>query len=166
MLFAITLVIFVIVCIILCLLVLVQSDKGGGISSAIGGNLANASTLLGTQDTANILTRGTTIFATSYIVLCMVLSLLLGRVVVTEQKSELKKRAETQSFSPSSVLQEGLPLEQGAPGKPTSGTTSGGSSEATTAPGSGSATNALPAPSTTPQAGQSASPGDIKDKKK
>lgn len=115
MIFGIALVIFVLVCIILCLLILIQSDKGGGISGAIGGSLANANTLLGTQDTANILTRGTTIFATTYIVLCLVLSLVLGRTAeVKAQKSELRKRAETtQSYSPASALQGGLPFEQG-----------------------------------------------------
>ena len=113
MVFGIFLVIFVLVCMLLCFLVLIQSDKGGGISGAIGGNLANASSLLGTQDTANILTRGTTIFATAYIVLCLTLSLFLGKTVESEKKSVLKKRAETQSYSPASVLQGTLPVEQG-----------------------------------------------------
>ena len=115
-LFSIAVVIFVIVCIGLCLLVLIQSDKGGGISGAIGGGLAGASTMLGAQDTANILTRGTTIFAITYMVLCIILSLGLTRIAVTtEEESVLKKRAETESYSPASVLEGGgLPLEEGA----------------------------------------------------
>jgi preprotein translocase subunit SecG len=118
MLFGIAVVIFVIVCVFLCLLVLIQSDKGGGISGAIGGGLSGASSLLGTQDTANILTRGTTIFAISYMVLCIILSLFLSRVPANQERSELKKRAQQgQSFSPSSVLEGGgLPL-QGLPGQ-------------------------------------------------
>lgn len=122
MLFGIAVVIFVIVCIFLCMLVLIQSDKGGGISGAIGGGLSGASSLLGTQDTANILTRGTTIFAISYMVLCIILSLFLSRIPAGQEKSELKKRAQqTQSFSPSSVLQggglplQGMPSQQEAP---------------------------------------------------
>jgi preprotein translocase subunit SecG len=115
-LFSIAVVIFVIVCIGLCLLVLIQSDKGGGISGAIGGGLAGASTMLGAQDTANLLTRGTTIFAITYMVLCVILSLGLTRMAVTTQeKSMLKKRAETESYSPASVLEGGgLPIEEGS----------------------------------------------------
>lgn len=114
MLFGIFVVIFLIVCLFLILLVLIQSDKGGGISGSIGGGLSGASTLLGAQDTANILTRGTTIFAVSYMVLCIFLSLVLSRTAVSQGKSELKKRAESESYAPSSVLQSGgLPLTEG-----------------------------------------------------
>ena len=114
MIFGIFVIIFLIVCLILIFLVLIQSDKGGGISGAIGGGLSGASTLLGSQDTANILTRGTTIFAVSYMVLCIFLSLVLSRMTTSVPKSELKKRAETQSYSPSSILQgSALPMKEG-----------------------------------------------------
>ena len=122
MIFGIVLIIFLIVCILLILLVLIQSDKGGGISGAIGGRLSGASSLLGTQDTANILTRGTTIFAVSYMVLCIVLSLFLSRMAKPGIKSELKKRAETESYSPASALQGGvLPMKEGEGEAPVQG---------------------------------------------
>jgi preprotein translocase subunit SecG len=116
MIFALLLVLFIIVCVFLCLLILIQSDKGGGISGAIGGGLGGASNLLGTQDTANILTRGTTIFATVFFILCIVMSLVLSRQAITVNKSLLQERAEKQqNFSPSSVLgSQGLPIQQGA----------------------------------------------------
>jgi preprotein translocase subunit SecG len=110
MIFGIAVVIFLIVCVGLILLVLIQSDKGGGISGAIGGGLSGASNVLGAQDTANILTRGTTIFAISYMVLCILLSLFMTKTAVSQSKSDLKKRAESQSFSPASVLQGGNAL--------------------------------------------------------
>jgi preprotein translocase subunit SecG len=112
--FGITMVIFVIVCLFLILLVIIQSDKGGGISGAIGGGLSGASQFLGTQDTANILTRLTTGFAVGYMALCIVLSLFLSRASVKVEESELKKRAETQAkFSPSSALGGSmLPLKE------------------------------------------------------
>jgi len=107
-------VIFVIVCLFLILLVIIQSDKGGGISGAIGGGLSGANAFLGTQDTANILTRLTTIFAVTYMVLCIILSLFLSRTTVKIQESELKKRAEQQAkFSPASALGAALPLREG-----------------------------------------------------
>ena len=113
MIFTLLVILFVIVCIFLCLLILIQSDKGGGISGAIGGGLGGASNLLGTQDTANILTRGTTIFATSFFVLCIIMSFVLSRQSITVNKSLLQERAEKQqNFSPSSVLgTQGLPIQ-------------------------------------------------------
>jgi preprotein translocase subunit SecG len=116
MLFGILVILFVIVCIILCLLILIQSDKGGGISGAVGGGLGGASNLLGTQDTANILTRGTVIFGVAFLLLCIVLSFSFNQKNVTGQKSILQQRAEKQAdYSPSSILNNGsLPL-QGVP---------------------------------------------------
>jgi preprotein translocase subunit SecG len=135
MLFGILIFLFVIICIVLCLLVLIQSDKGGGISGALGGGLGGASSLLGTQDTANILTRGTTIFATAFFLICIFISFLMGRSTVEVNKSLLQQRAEKQAnFSPSSVLgNQSLPIQEGAepaatnpagvtPGKATEGT--------------------------------------------
>ena len=113
MLFGIAVTIYVIVCVCLVLLVIIQSDKGGGISGAIGGGLSGANALLGTQDTANILTRLTTGFAITYMALCIILSLVLSRTTMEATKSELQKRAETQQkFSPSSALGSALPLKE------------------------------------------------------
>jgi preprotein translocase subunit SecG len=107
-LFWLLLVIFIIVCILLCFLVLIQSDKGGGISGAIGGGLGGANSLLGTQDTANILTRGSVIFGAAFLVLCVVMSIVMSHQTITVEKSILQKRAEKQqAFSPSSALNNG-----------------------------------------------------------
>jgi preprotein translocase subunit SecG len=115
-LFGIVIFVYVIVCLFLCLLVLIQSDKGGGISGALGGGLAGASSLLGTQDTKNILTRGTTLFATLFMGLSILISLVLAHgAAESRQKSVLKDRAEKQeSYSPASILQEGsMPIASG-----------------------------------------------------
>ncbi|MCU0609613.1 MAG: preprotein translocase subunit SecG [Chitinispirillaceae bacterium] len=125
-LFWFLLAVFIIVCVLLCFLILIQSDKGGGISGAIGGGLGGASSLLGTQDTANILTRGSVIFGTAFLVLCVVLSFVISKQTVSVEKSLLEKRAEKQqSFSPSSVLDRNgsLPIKgetenPGLPGMP------------------------------------------------
>lgn len=115
MLFGFLIVIFVFVCVFLCLLILIQSDKGGGISGAIGGGLGGASSLLGTQDTANILTRGTAIFGAAFLILCILLSFTMSKQGIADQKSLLQQRAQKQqSFSPASVLgNKSLPLQQG-----------------------------------------------------
>jgi preprotein translocase subunit SecG len=113
-LFWMLLIIFVLVCFILCFLVLIQSDKGGGISGTIGGGLGGASSLLGTQDTANILTKGTMIFGTVFFVLCILMSFVMSKRDVNVEKSMLQKRAEQQQdYSPASVLDKGgLPVRQ------------------------------------------------------
>lgn len=119
MLFGILIFFFVVVCILLCLLILIQSDKGGGISGAIGGGLAGASSMFGTQDTANVLTRTTAILASIFMGLCIIMSIFLSHPSSKQQKSLLKERAEKQSnFSPASVLQgnQGLPLGAAKPG--------------------------------------------------
>jgi preprotein translocase subunit SecG len=136
MLFGFLVVLFVIVCVILCLLILIQSDKGGGISGAVGGGLGGASNLLGTQDTANILTRGTVIFGVAFLILCILLSFTFNKSNVNGQKSLLQKRAEKQAtYSPSSILNNnGLPLQgtpdaaagNAAPATPAQGTPAGG----------------------------------------
>jgi len=91
MLFAILLVLFLLVCVFICLLILIQSDKGGGISGAIGG-LSGANSFLGTQDTANVLTKGTYIFGAVFLVLCVLMTLFEPGGGVA--KSGLQKRAE------------------------------------------------------------------------
>ncbi|MBD3393418.1 MAG: preprotein translocase subunit SecG [Chitinivibrionales bacterium] len=120
MLFGIAVVVYVLVCILLVLLVIIQSDKGGGISGAIGGGLSGANQFLGTQDTANILTRLTTGLAIGYMCLCIVLSLFLSRSTMEVRESELKKRAQQrEKFSPSSALSGSLPLKQESGGTQT-----------------------------------------------
>jgi preprotein translocase subunit SecG len=145
MLFALLLIIFIIVCVLLCLIVLIQSDKGGGISGALGGGLASASALLGTQDTANILTRATTIFAAAYMVLCILLSLFVGRTTLDgAQKSALKARAEKHE-TPAAILQGGgLKLDEDAAGGAPAGQPAGGSLPLK-AGGQGGAAPSLPA---------------------
>lgn len=113
MLFGFLIVLYVFVCIFLCLLVLVQSDKGGGINGTLGGGMSNASALLGAQDTANILTRATTIFASGFMVLCIVISLVVAHGVNNHAtRSALQQRAEKLGkFAPSSILQQPLNLD-------------------------------------------------------
>jgi preprotein translocase subunit SecG len=127
-LFWVSIFFFVVISICICFLVLIQSDKGGGISGAIGGGLGGANSLLGTQDTANILTRGTVGFGVAFFILCIFMSFLMTKQTYTTEKSMLQKRAEKQqSFSPSSVLDRGgLPVRQATgqgaiPGQPGQG---------------------------------------------
>jgi preprotein translocase subunit SecG len=112
-LFGILLFIFVLICVFLCLVILIQSDKGGGISGTLGGGFASAANLIGSTDTANILTKATSIAGGIFFGLCLILSIFFSHPTEKQVKSSLKARAEKMgSYSPSSVLSgsQGLPL--------------------------------------------------------
>jgi len=93
MIFGLLLVIFLLVCVFLCLLVLIQSDKGGGLSGTLGG-LSGASNFLGTQDTANVLTKGTYIFGGVFLLLCVLMTFFAPGGQNAMHKSGMQKRAE------------------------------------------------------------------------
>jgi len=93
MIFGLLLVVFLLVCVFLCLLVLIQSDKGGGLSGTLGG-LSGASNFLGTQDTANILTKGTYIFGGVFLLLCVLMTFFAPGGQSAMGKSGMQKRAE------------------------------------------------------------------------
>lgn len=113
MLFAILVFLFIIVCIFLVFLILIQSDKGGGISGAIGGSLGGASNLLGTQDTANILTKGTAIFGGVFLLLCVLMSLVLSQQNNTAKASILQeKMTKEKKYSPASALDNAAGTEE------------------------------------------------------
>jgi preprotein translocase subunit SecG len=117
MLFGFLTVIFVIVCIILCFLILIQSDKGGGISGALGGGLGGASNLFGAQDTANFLTRFTAIFGGAFLTLCVLMAFVMHTSGVSQSKSLLQERAKQQKgYDPSSALPKNnsIPFDNGA----------------------------------------------------
>jgi preprotein translocase subunit SecG len=123
--FWVLVIVFILVCLLLGFFILIQSDKGGGISGAIGGGLGGAQSLLGTQDTANFLTRTTVILGSAFLVLCIIMSVIVSHQTFTVDKSILQKRAEKQQeYSPASVLggQQGLPIKEGegaeSPGLP------------------------------------------------
>jgi len=93
MIFGLLLAVFLVVCIFLCLLVLIQSDKGGGISGTLGG-LSGASSFLGTQDTANVLTKGTYIFGGVFLLLCILMTFFAPGSQGAMGKSGMQRRAE------------------------------------------------------------------------
>jgi preprotein translocase subunit SecG len=102
------LVVFIAVCIFMCLIILIQSDKGGGISGAIGGGLSGVNNFLGTQDTGNILTKGTYIFGGVFLLLCVLMTFFAPGG--GEAKSAMQRRAErVQSVTP-------VPVSSGAAG--------------------------------------------------
>jgi len=80
MIFGLLAFLFLVVCIVLVFLIMVQDDKGGGISGAIGGGISStANSILGSQNAENILTRGTRIFAAVFFILAIVITLYVAK---------------------------------------------------------------------------------------
>ncbi|MGM0442580.1 MAG: preprotein translocase subunit SecG [Fibrobacterota bacterium] len=103
--FGFLIVVFVIVCLLLGLFVLVQSDTGGGISGAVGGGLSGANSAIGAQNTENILTKGTTFLAIIYFMLALTLFVMSSSsstskgILDTEIESSSEQNAPEQSGS-------------------------------------------------------------------
>ena len=63
----------IIVSILLIIVILMQSSKGGGLAGSFGGG--NFGTVFGVRRTADFLTRATTILATTFIVLTLLINI-------------------------------------------------------------------------------------------
>ncbi len=107
MLYGILLFLLVVVSLFLMIFVLMQSDKGGGLAGSIGG-MSGGMPFSG-REAATILTKGTTVLAISFMVICILLSVMSkNRASVASSNSTLQKRAEKlksiESNAASSVL--------------------------------------------------------------
>ncbi len=61
----------VLICILLVIVVLLQSGKGGGLASSVAGGMSSAS-FLGGRTASNFLTKATTVLATAFFLSCLV----------------------------------------------------------------------------------------------
>ena len=65
----------VIVCVVLALIVLIQNPKGGGLSGTLAGF---NNQFMGVKQTTDVLEKGTWIFASTLVVLCIVSTLFIS----------------------------------------------------------------------------------------
>jgi preprotein translocase subunit SecG len=70
-------IIYVVVCLFLILVVLLQSGKAGDLASAFGGQ--SSQTAFGSRGTADLLSKATTISAVGFLVLALALAVLSAR---------------------------------------------------------------------------------------
>lgn len=68
--------IFVIVCVLLVLSILMQSDKGGGLSAAFGGSGEASSSAFGSRETATFLSKMTVTLTVTFFLLAIFIGLL------------------------------------------------------------------------------------------
>ncbi|RME00242.1 MAG: preprotein translocase subunit SecG [Calditrichaeota bacterium] len=101
------LVIFILVSILMTVVILLQSSKGGGLAGTFGGS--SMGTVFGGRGAATFLSKATTILAVLYLVLAFALSKFqaAGR---SESKSLVAKKIQSQTAetpSPASILRPG-----------------------------------------------------------
>jgi preprotein translocase subunit SecG len=133
--FYLTMVLFILVCLFLILLVLIQKGRGGGLASAFGGMGGN--TAFGSK-TGDVLTWATSVVFGVFLVLAVALNLL----ATNKHELELQRR--------------GFIAAGGAPPRPSTPVTA--PPNTTPAPGAGANTAPPPAPATGPASTQPATP--------
>jgi preprotein translocase subunit SecG len=110
--FTILIVLEVIVSILLCLVILMQSSKGGGLAGTFGGG--NVGMVFGVRRTADFLTRATQILATLFIVLALVTNIFFLPRANGNSESVLQRSSTTRGQVTPELPPTGAP-EQGAP---------------------------------------------------
>ena len=77
MLYYLTAVLYVLVCLVLMMVILLQQGKGGDLASAFGGGSSQAA--FGARSGATVLTRATTVLAVLFLVGALMLNILAQR---------------------------------------------------------------------------------------
>ncbi len=83
---------FVLVALLMTISILMQSSKGGGLAASFGG--MGAGGVFGPRGAANFLQKATTVLATLYILLCLVIGL-IGRPS-SERQSVIQRELQKQ----------------------------------------------------------------------
>lgn len=121
-------VVFLFVCIAMTIVILLQSSKGGLVSSAFGGG-GGMGAVFGGRGAATFLTKTTTILATLFLGLSLILSLISGSTGTSESLvgREQQKRGSTPAAGlplvPTEDPQQLSPLEVEEPAQPPADTT-------------------------------------------
>lgn len=79
MLYTIILTVILIICVLLTIVILLQPGQGGGIGGGIAGGALSGGAGLGARRTADLLSKSTSILATSLLVLCVVANFAINR---------------------------------------------------------------------------------------
>lgn len=105
--------IFVLICLGLILVVLMQSSKGEGLAGAFGGT-ALSGAVFGGRGAATFLSKATTILAIAYMVACLALAVISPARKTIEQESAVKKQLSGEQALPGGEP-SALPGEEAAP---------------------------------------------------
>lgn len=100
------LVIFVVICLLMTLMILMQRPKQEGLGAAFGGGMTDQ--MFGAR-TTNVLQRGTVWFATLFFLLALALAVLIGKKNSREQSLIASEPAETTEAAAEGTPEETLP---------------------------------------------------------
>ncbi len=146
MIYGLILVLHLLICVVLILVVLLQSGKGGGLAGAFGGMGGAGQTLFGGRGAATFLSKATTVLGIAFMATSLVLALMAGtrsgpRSVIRAAQGEVSDEVPP----PVSTQPLQIPGDQGVP-------VTGGSDAAPIQiqMGSGTTTAPAPAPGNTP----------------
>lgn len=110
MLYSLLLVLFVLDCALLMLVILVQDSKGQGLGGAFGGGGGLSSAMFGGRGAADFLSKATTYLGTTFLVLCIIMSLIRPPVEGGDRSIIMDSVEQQQQLIP----ETGLPLLPGA----------------------------------------------------
>ena len=114
----------VLVSILLMLVVLMQSSKGGGLAGTFGGG--SVGMVFGVRRTADFLTRATQILAASFIVLSLLINIFFLPRVTTTTESAIQRGSAQQGQMQQQLPPETAPPQEVPPTSPNSPTTTPG----------------------------------------
>lgn len=98
------LVVFVIVCLLMALLILMQRPKQEGLGAAFGGGVTDQ--VFGAR-TTNVLQKGTVYLGSLFFILSLTLAILIGKQ--SQQKSLLEPEKPATETSENATVEEGIP---------------------------------------------------------
>jgi preprotein translocase subunit SecG len=109
MFFGLILGIHVLICVVLCITVLLQSSKGSGLAGggAFGGGAE--STIFGGRGAATFLSKATTIFGVAFMVTSLTLTL-LGKSTGGRPRSAVAEEARSNVTAPTETAPPGMPV--------------------------------------------------------
>jgi len=95
-------VLFVISCVAMILVILLQAGKGQGLAGAFGGAASGA--VFGGRGAATFLSRATSILAVAYMVLCLLISILYKSENETQRQSLIQQQAAEETTLPATDI--------------------------------------------------------------
>jgi preprotein translocase subunit SecG len=104
----------ILVSVLLVIVILMQNSKGGGLAGSFGGG--NFGTVFGVRRTADFLTRSTTILATTFIVLALLINIFFLPGKGSSSKESVIQSGQT-SVPPAQLPPQSQSLPGSAPAK-------------------------------------------------
>lgn len=101
--FALLIVLIALVAFFIILIVLLQSGKGGGLAAEFGGASSSTDSIMGSRQTANVLTKASWVSGGVFMALALLLAIMASQTT-GPQSSILRQEFQAPSGAPESVL--------------------------------------------------------------